>query len=498
MNQNNNIMTPLIQPVKVRINFDPHWRQWQAWQFLFDSFTTSIGYGGAGNGGKSYLGAVWIMIMAKKYAGTRWAIGRKELKNLKRTTLATFWKVCRQFRLKAGVDYIYNQQDQIIRFPHYVINEAGEGETIYSEVLLLDLKAMPSDPLFTELGGLELTGAWVDESNEVSVLAINILASRCGRCENEKYGLFPKLLETFNPDKGHVYSRFYKPWRNGIEGKAPSLPAFRQFIQSLPKDNPYCTKAWIDQILNSGDKILIERLIKGNFEYDDDPMALFEPDSMEDMFTLNVTPKPELDEAGNIIKPIEKFVSVDVARFGADRTIIKIWYGLQVKKVHIMQKASTAQVASKLMEIAEAEKIPRSHFVIDEDGIGGGVIDQFSGCKGFLNNSSAVQPPQAEHDQNLRVNYQNLKTQCYYKLAEYVAAGKIGYDKLPPEIKEQIKEELQAVKRKNADKDGKLQINSKDEQKELLGRSPDFGDALMMRMYFELRPKRKFSFTSLG
>lgn len=497
MNQNF-AMTPVIQPVKVRINFDPNVKQWNAWGYLWDSHTTSIGYGGAGNGGKTFLGAVWILLMAKKYAGTRWAIGRKELKNLKRTTLATFWKVCRMFRMKAGVDYIYNQQDQIIRFPHHVTNEQGEEETVFSEILLLDLKAMPSDPLFTELGGLELTGAWVDESNEVSVLAINILASRCGRCENEKYGLAPKLLETFNPDKGHVYSRFYKPWINAQQGKLPVLPAYRQFIRSLPRDNPYCTKAWIDQILNSGDKVLIERLINGNFEYDDDPMALFEPDSMEDMFSLNVAPKEEIDEGGNVIKPIEKFVSCDVARFGADRTIIKVWYGLQVKKIYIMAKSSTLQVATKLAEIAEAEKIPRSHFVIDEDGIGGGVVDQFGGCKGFLNNGTPIQPPKAEHDTNLRVNYQNLKTQCYYKLAEYVAAGKIGIDKVSGDMKEQIKEELQVIKRKNADKDGKLQINSKDEMKEILGRSPDFADALMMRMIFELRPKRKFSFTSLG
>lgn len=496
MNQNYAMIQP-VEPVKIRIDFNPSWKQWLAWGCLWDKTTTSIGYGGAGNGGKTYLGAVWILMMAKKFPGTRWAIGRKELKNLKRTTLATFWKVCRTFRMKAGVDYIYNQQDQIIRFPHHITNEEGEEETIFSEVLLLDLKAMPSDPLFTELGGLELTGAWVDESNEVSVMAINILSSRVGRCENEKYGIAPKVLETFNPDKGHVYSRFYKPYRNGLEGLQNPLPAFRVFIPSLPTDNPYCSQAWIDQILNSGDIVLIERLLRGNFEYDDDPMALFQPDTLEDMFTLNVTPVDTVDEQGNII-PFKKYVSCDVARFGSDRTIIKLWYGLQVKKVIVLMKASTAQVAAKLIEIAEAEKIPRSHFVVDEDGVGGGVVDQFGGCKGFLNNGSPIQPPKAEHDTNLRVNYQNLKTQCYYKLAEYVAAGKIGIDKIPADMKEQIKEELQVIKRKNADKDGKLQINSKDEMKEILGRSPDYADALMMRMFFELKPKRKFSFTSLA
>jgi phage I-like protein len=39
------------------------------------------------------------------------------------------------------------------------------------------------------------------------------------------------------------------------------------------------------------------------------------------------------------------------------------------------------------------------------------------------------------------------------------------------------------------DKDGKKQIMPKDKVKEVIGRSPDFSDTLMMRMYFEYAPK---------
>ena len=42
------------------------------------------------------------------------------------------------------------------------------------------------------------------------------------------------------------------------------------------------------------------------------------------------------------------------------------------------------------------------------------------------------------------------------------------------------------VKRTNIDKDSKLSILSKDKVKDLIGRSPDYSDALMMRMYYEL------------
>ena len=44
---------------------------------------------------------------------------------------------------------------------------------------------------------------------------------------------------------------------------------------------------------------------------------------------------------------------------------------------------------------------------------------------------------------------------------------------------------------KDADKDGKRRVVPKDEVKEVLGRSPDSGDCLLMRMYFELKPSIK-------
>ena len=61
------------------------------------------------------------------------------------------------------------------------------------------------------------------------------------------------------------------------------------------------------------------------------------------------------------------------------------------------------------------------------------------------------------------------------------------------EEKERIVEDLDSVKVDNADKDGPLAVIPKDKQKEILGRSPDDGDALMMRSYFELRPPTNFS-----
>ena len=46
--------------------------------------------------------------------------------------------------------------------------------------------------------------------------------------------------------------------------------------------------------------------------------------------------------------------------------------------------------------------------------------------------------------------------------------------------------EFEMVKQHDVDKDNKLAITPKDKIKQLLGRSPDIADALIMRYFFEL------------
>ena len=92
-------------------------------------------------------------------------------------------------------------------------------------------------------------------------------------------------------------------------------------------------------------------------------------------------------------------------------------------------------------------------------------------------------------------NYKNLKSQCWFILANHVNSGMIGvYKGVPNDIRRLMTEDLEQMKQVNADKDGKLQVITKEEIKEKGGltRSTDCGDALMMRIYFELEKGPKF------
>lgn len=333
---------------------------------------------------------------------------------------------------------------------------------------------------------MELTAAFVDESNEVPYPAIDVLETRLGRRLNDKYGLLPKIFEGFNPDKGHVYARYYKPHRDGV------LPSHRKFVKALPGDNPHTTEAYLNQLRNS-DKITKERLLFGNFEYDDDPNALIEYDAILDLFTNTVeVPK---DAAGRPVTP-EKYLICDPARFGGDFIPIFLFRSWELYRIIVFRRQGLDVTREELRTILAEEHIPYSHALLDENGVGGGLVDDLKGVIGFVAQAAPMEPKNKPEDAP-KEQYENLKAQCTYMLAEAVnkhrMAMRLDAVQLPAdmtiaEFKEMLTEDLEQMKRKDADKDGKLKIMPKDEVKEHLGRSPDFGDALMMRMRFELKP----------
>ncbi len=416
--------------------------QEQAIEYLFDKETTEVLFGGAAGGGKSWVGCSWLILMCLKYPKTRFLMGRSKLDSLKKTTLNTFFEVCETWGIKAGKHYNFNAGSNIITF----FNK--------SEIMLKDLFLYPSDRNFDNLGSLEITGAFIDEANQVTEKAKNIVASRL-RYKLDDYNLIPKMLMTCNPAKNWVYTQYYRPAKDGKQKK------HRKFIQSLVDDNEYISKYYKTQ-LQTLDELSKQRLLFGNWEYDASDDALINYDSIINLFN-------QKGVAG------QKYISCDVARFGSDKTVIMYWEGLYLKKTITLLKSAINDVVEQVRALQQEYAVNLSNIIIDEDGVGGGAKD-FLRCKGFVNNSKALK----------NENYQNLKTQCYYKLADLINKGQIGIDCPDVNVRNNIIEELEQVRTKDADKDNKLQIIPKDTVKAILGRSPDYSDALAMRMYYEI------------
>tara|TARA_R110001632_G_scaffold197153_1_gene319306 strand:+ start:106 stop:1416 length:1311 start_codon:yes stop_codon:yes gene_type:complete len=414
----------------------------QAIEYLFDSTTTEVLFGGAAGGGKSWVGCSWLVLMCLKHPKTRYLMGRSKLSSLKTTTLNTFFEVCDTWGLKAGTHYTFNAGSNIIKFYNK------------SEVMLKDLFLYPSDRNFDNLGSLEITGAFIDEANQITEKAKNIVSSRI-RYKLDEYGLIPKMLMTCNPAKNWVYTQYYRP------AKDNTIKPYRKFIQSLVDDNEFISKYYKTQ-LQTLDELSKQRLLFGNWEYDASKDNLIQYDSIISMFSQNGVEG-------------DKYISCDVARFGSDKTVIMYWEGLHLKSIRTLLKSAINDVVAEVRTLQQKHGVLLRNIVIDEDGVGGGAKDYLR-CQGFTNNA---RPLKGE-------NYQNLKTQCYYKLAEMINKGQIGISCPDITIKNYIIEECEQVRMKDADKDNKLQIVQKDIIKDILGRSPDYGDALAMRMYYEI------------
>ena len=433
-------------------------KQVEILKVLEDKKHTEIFMGGAAGGSKSFTGCLWQIMRRLKYEGSRGFIARARLKSLKESTLLTFFEVCRLLGLKQNVDFRYNSMTGVIKFKNG------------SEEYLRDLFYYPSDPDFVSLGSTEYTDGFIDEMAEIGEQAYQIIRSRM-RYKLDEFGLIPKIAMGSNPCKTFIYKEFYKKWVN------KELEPFKAYIKASVYDNPFISDHYIEN-LKKLDTRNRERLLNGNWEYDDDPTRLFDYDCIIDMFTLNA-------KRGN------KYCIVDAAGFGRDKTVIGLWDGLFCYKIIVMENISSKELDDILIK----EKIPRSKCAVDELGVGFGLVKDLAGVKGFVANARPIIEKKETDTEKVQHNYKNLKAQCWFELANYVNNGLIGITRsVTIETKNLLIEDLEQIKQKDPGKDAPLCVLTKEEIKEFLGRSTDVGDMLMMRMYFELKKPLAFAF----
>lgn len=462
--------------------------------YLQDDETTEVLFGGGAGGGKSVLGCYWILKCILLYDGCRCLIGRSELKTLKETTLVTFFEVCKMQGLKEGAHYRYNSVDSYIKFYNG------------SMVLLKDLKFYPKDPNFDSLGSLEVTAVFIDEVAQIIRKAWGICKSRIRykldkwdihgekTCDmkvieydknnqpvkwlnskgEETRGLLPKIFGSCNPNKGFAYVLFYKPTQQN------DLPKKRKFVQSLVYDNPRISAQYIENLkeLDLSDRA---RLLDGKWEYEEHEDQLISYASITDYFTNSFVEENKEN----------KRITVDVARKGKDKSIVRLWYGYACVKRISIDKCLITELAIIVKDLSKKEGVPMSSIIADEDGVGGGLVDILK-CRGFIGNSRPFQVTRMKQfgKEDLKgSNFVNLKAQCTYLIASMIEGKKLSEITDDHTLIELLTEEMEWVRSKDKDKDGKKRILGKDIIKKEINRSPDDWDSIMMLGFFELVPK---------
>lgn len=183
-------------------------------------------------------------------------------------------------------------------------------------------------------------------------------------------------------------------------------------------------------------------------------------------------------------------VSCDVAFTGGDQCVLWLWVGWHVQDIFVCKlnsKDTVDVVRGKLAEWGVTE----NHFTYDLNGLGQTFRGFFKHAVPF-NNLEAVKP-------KFKNIYDNVKSQCAYEFAQKILEREIsfnpsildrrfsgkGYKNRP--LRDILQIERKCV-RQDADKmDKGWCLIKKAQMKTLIGHSPDFFEALFMRMIFEIK-----------
>jgi phage terminase large subunit len=456
--------------VQLRFSARGNSKQVEAFRYWNDQETDEIVYGGAKGGGKSFLGVSMIFSMAFMFPGTHWFIARKTLADLTKHTVTSIEEVI-GYDPETGVgwnippgEYHFNGQ-----LNYYLLKNG-------SRVYFFECKPMPSDPTYKKLGSIQMTGGWIEEAGEVEEAAKNALAACIGRWKNKQYGIHGTLLMTCNPTKGWLYNNYYKPWKDG------TLEPHKKFIQALPTDNKAMGEEYVERLrrtLNESEK---QRLLYGNWEYDDDPATLIHYDRICELFT------------GPPVAPGGFYMTADIARLGGAKIVSVKWNGYN-GYVQSWERTKLDKTLAKLHDIRQGHhNIPPNRVLVDGDGIGASMMD-FGGFVGFRNNGRPLPSKDRGNRRDsygklVRENYDSLKSQCAFTFADLVMESKVHLTCEDKADEALIIQELEQLKQKALGTDMKKGIVPKDQVMKDIKRSPDFSDALIMRPYWDLVSQR--------
>lgn len=198
------------------------------------------------------------------------------------------------------------------------------------------------------------------------------------------------------------------------------------------------------------------------------------------------------DEGEMLLYERERFtqrvLGVDVARHGADKTVVAIRRGPVLERFEAWSGADTEETAERVHEMAHQmgavhRKAPNkpavSDIVVDSVGVGAGVFDN-------LKNRDA--PWDVHEHKGSRTaweddRYRNVRAEASWLLRERCRRGKLA---LPDD--EELVQELMGIKWR-PDPQDRVQLEAKDELRDRLGRSPDKADATLMAFYVDATPR---------
>lgn len=409
-------------------------------------------YGGAMGGGKTVVVIALVSLLCKMYPGSRWVFIRKDL-NRMRETIMRSWKRFAPQPFFGPIDSNFNcyaQNGSQVMF---------RGEQI------------ESDPDLNRMRGLEVNGFFFEEGNECTELAWNIAGMRAGRWKATG-GRQPKPLRvcTCNPNIDWPKRKFYDPHKRG------GLSAPLYYLPAYITDNPFLDADYLASIESLPEE-LKDVMIKGNWDQADIPDQLIKPAWVERAI-----------ERGHLLRGLvlegRNMLGVDVARYGDDESVIAHNIDHILAHLHDYRKYDNVQLAREVNKWADHYGVGNAFIKVDSIGVGAGVVDSLKHNHNrtvteFVAGARKSTTGMSEKTKAQAARFKNFRTESWWQMRDaffkdlYVIGPEVTGKQLL-----KLTEDLTSIKY-SVDSDRFLELESKDDTKKRLGRSPDYGDAAM-------------------
>lgn len=409
-------------------------------QAVFSGKYRFLLFGGAIRGGKSYVAIGLVITLAKIFPGSRWAIVRKDLPTLRRNTIPTFNKIA----------------------PRPFCGEVNKSEwnvkcSNGSEILFF-AESAAHDPEFERWKGLEVNGFLFEEANECTEDSFNKAIERAGTwTASGTTQPLPLILATCNPARNWVKRLFYDPWFKGM------LEAPYFYMPSKVTDNPHLTPEYLESLeyLKKNNPAAYNRFVLGDWNTEEDPEQLI---------------SFEWFEAAKAVAFVDgkNALGVDVARFGKDDTTLAHTKGNKLFRIEAHHGLGIDQTAALTSIRINEGPIDSEHVKIDTVGLGAGVADILT--RDGYTITEVVGGAKPLFREESFYTFFNLRSQIWWELREGLRNGELFIDLPEGKILGRLFEDLTTV-RYSISGDKVIKVESKDELKKRIGRSPDYGDA---------------------
>lgn len=428
-------------------------------RFIRNTLSGQFNYlatGGGIRGTKTFTTLATLLVLCRVFPGSRWAIVRKDLPTIRRNVVPSFEKIRPQ------------------SFIGPINWQTKEATCDNGSKIIFFPESLTEDPDLNRWKGLEVNGFLLEEANELAEKSHYKAIERAGSWiipvspDNPTPKQPPPLvLYTFNPCDNWPRVVFYEPHQQG------TLQSPYYYQPATIADNPFVSPEYLESLKNLPD-IEYRTFVLGEWGLMDDPNQLIPL-----QWVLNA----------KAVIPVQgkRRMGVDIARYGADNTVFAFLHSENALS-HFTQYSRqsldvTADVLMKHMTRGTEEWwCDAVETRVDGVGMGAGVVDivRKEGYRVFelIAGAKAIVRETPKGEDSL-FQFKDLRSQMWWEFREKLRRGLFALpEDIPPELMADLTAPRYYIK-----KDKQIYVESKDDIHKRIGRSTDYGDALVQAAF---------------